>query len=86
LAKVIRRNRHTDRIFTSCKNGRIKPNKLENAVHGIYAEVENSDAVDTQSDKSGSDVETPTMSAASATSILWTYNISPHIFKFTGDC
>jgi hypothetical protein len=50
------------------------------------AEIENSDAVDTRSDQSGSNEEIPTMCPASATSISWTYDISPDIFPFTGDC
>jgi hypothetical protein len=51
-----------------------------------HVKIENSDAADIMSDQSGSEEETPTMSATSATSISWTYNISPHIFPFTGDC
>ena len=50
------------------------------------AEVENSHAVDIRTDQSGSDEEIPATSAASATSISWTYDISPHIFQFTGHC
>jgi hypothetical protein len=50
------------------------------------AYVENSDAVDTWGDQFGSDVETPTTSATSATSTSCTYDIPPHIFQFTRDC
>jgi hypothetical protein len=61
------------------KEGRTKPNNLENVVHGICAdgcsddevvipeleecaEIENLDSVDTRSDESGSEEETPTTS------------------------
>jgi hypothetical protein len=102
LTEVIERNKYivgilTSRVAISCKNGRIKPDELENALHGICAdecsgdevtihkleeraEVENSHAVDTRTDQSGSDEEIPATSAESATSISWTYDISPHIF------
>ena len=50
-------------------------------------EIENSDTLDTRRDPSGSDEQTPTTSAASATSLSWTCDdISPHIFPFTNDC
>jgi hypothetical protein len=58
----------------------VKSPKLEE-----HDEIDNSDAVDTRTDQSGSDEETPTTSAASATFISWTYGSSPHIFTFTGD-
>ena len=58
----------------------IKVPKLEES-----AEIENSDAVDTRSDRPGCDEETPTTCDASATSILSTFDTSPHIFPFTSD-
>ena len=50
-----------------------------------YAGKENSDAVDTRSDQSGSAEETPTMCASSST-FLDLHDNCPNIFPFTGGC
>jgi hypothetical protein len=75
-------------VITRKNRGRIKPYKLKHVVPETCAddcsnevriaeleeraEIENTNAVHTRSDKSGSDNETATTSAESTTSISWT--------------